>query len=167
MIKVSHKSMYNEELKNMITEVENLNKYNGDDTDKLLVNQVDDLVSIIDKLCALIKLIDNERLKSRIMIALTLIEGMIHDTTNKMLIDENDKLTKILEDIFNKLTDTKGELEYLKEIEEQNKLFLQALYILNVYEYNNLLSIDVSDEKNYDILDTLIADRIRKKKYIK
>lgn len=109
MIKVSHKSMYNEELKNMITEVENLNKYNGDDTDKLLVNQVDDLVSIIDELCALIKLIDNERLKSRIMIALTLIEGMIHDTTNKMLIDENDKLTKILEDIFNKLTDTKGE----------------------------------------------------------
>lgn len=60
----------------------------------------------------------------------------------------------------------RGEFDYLKEIEEQNKLFIQIIYALQAYEYKNFIPIDVSKIENYDKLDEMIDARMQNKNTI-
>ena len=54
----------------------------------------------------------------------------------------------------------RGELNYLKEIELQNKLFMKWIYVINAYDYKNFIAIDVAKPLAYEELDDWIASRL-------
>lgn len=56
----------------------------------------------------------------------------------------------------------RNELDYLDEIEMQNKLFMKWIYVINAYEYKNFIAVDVSKTSAYKMLDTWINKRISK-----
>ena len=57
----------------------------------------------------------------------------------------------------NRLIERGGdELKYLDEIEQQNELFMKMAWCFKVFEYENFICVDISDEKNYAILDNII-----------
>lgn len=56
----------------------------------------------------------------------------------------------------------RGELNYLKEIELQNRLFMKWIYVINAYEYKNFIAVDVSLQYAYDELDDWIESRFGK-----
>ncbi len=56
----------------------------------------------------------------------------------------------------------RGELNYLEEIDLQNKLFMKWIYVINAYEYKNFIAVDVSMPYAYDELDDWIDLRFGK-----
>ena len=84
------------------------------------------------------------------------------------IVDNNDILIIMyasdLETLKERLVE-RGELNYLKEIEQQNILFQKLIYILDVYEYKHFLAVDVSDPENYKKLDDYI-DRVFNQKTV-
>lgn len=57
----------------------------------------------------------------------------------------------------------RGEIKYLKEIEQQNNLFQHVIYALDAFEYKNFIAVDVSNLENYDKLDKFIDEAFLKK----
>lgn len=54
-----------------------------------------------------------------------------------------------------------NELKYLDEIEKQNELFVKMAWCFKAFEYENFVCVDISDEKNYELLDNLIDTKIK------
>ena len=78
------------------------------------------------------------------------------------IIDNNDIYIIMYASDINTLKErliARGELNYLKEIEQQNELFMKAIYCLDVYEYKHFIAVDVSKPENYEKLDNYI-DRV-------
>lgn len=82
------------------------------------------------------------------------------------IIDNNDIFIMMYASDINVLKERlieRGELNYLKEIEQQNELFTKIIYTLQVFEYKNFIPVDVSKVENYDKLDVIIDEIIVKK----
>ena len=82
------------------------------------------------------------------------------------IVDNNDILVIMYASDLNTLKErliARGELDYLKEIEEQNKLFQEIAHILEVFEYKNFVTVDVSKLENYEKLDNFIDEAMGKK----
>lgn len=82
------------------------------------------------------------------------------------IVDNNDMLIIMYASDLNTLKErliARGELNYLKEIEEQNKLFQEIAHILEVFEYKNFVTVDVSKLENYEKLDNFIDEAMGKK----
>lgn len=83
----------------------------------------------------------------------------------KRIVDNNDLLIIFRTSDLSILNDRlvkRGELDYLEEIEEQNRLFTIYSSVFDVWEYNNYYVIDIADEDAYDKLDAWIDSRMNK-----
>lgn len=85
----------------------------------------------------------------------------------KRIVDNNDMLivfyTTNIELLKDRLIE-RGELNYLQEIEQQNKLFLKWCYVVNVFdEYPYIKFVDVSKKNAYEDLDKWIDDNFDRK----
>lgn len=83
----------------------------------------------------------------------------------KRIVDNNDILIIFRTSDLSILNDrliARGELDYLEEIDEQNKLFTIYSSVFDVWEYNNYYVIDIAEDDAYDKLDAWIDSRINK-----
>ena len=80
---------------------------------------------------------------------------------NKMISKNLDNIKLIilyasdLETLKSRLIE-RGETDYLEEIDEQNKLFVQFAYVFAAYESNNIILIDVSKYNKEEDIDKTI-----------
>ena len=85
------------------------------------------------------------------------------------IVDNNDIFIIMYASDINTLKERlieRGEINYLKEIEQQNILFQHVIYALNAFEYKNFVAVDVSNLENYDKLDKFIDEVMTKKNTI-
>lgn len=78
---------------------------------------------------------------------------------NKRIIDNQDVLVVFYTSDLSILKDRlikRGELNYLDEIEQQNKLFSFYASVLSQYDYKYFYIMDISEENSYDMLDNWI-----------
>lgn len=82
---------------------------------------------------------------------------------NNKIISNNDLViffyTSDIEILKNRLIDRK-ELNYLEEIEQQNKVFMKYAYIINVYEDMKIKFVDVAEQDSYEKLYKWLKDNL-------
>ena len=87
----------------------------------------------------------------------------------KKIVDNNDTFVILYASDINVLKERlieRGELDYLKEIEQQNELFVRVIYALQAFEYKNFIAVDVSDVNNYELLHQWLDERMTKQNTI-
>ena len=78
---------------------------------------------------------------------------------NKRIVDNHDMIIIFYTSDINILKERlieRGELNYLEEIEQQNKLFLKWASIIDVHDYKLFKLVDIAKDSAYDALDNWI-----------
>lgn len=105
MVKVKNIKFYNKHVQEMIKEINKTSEQQDsilEEYDKThLIKTTNDMISVVDNILQQITNVDNDVLKSRLMLICPLLCGMINDIGIKYIESQKDTIEKTIDDIVN------------------------------------------------------------------